>query len=136
MSPCFADSSWFIALLGPEDQYHSAAVRLAGRLQRKVITSEYVVLEVINHLSEPRLRARAGAFIRSVSADPHCTVLAASSELLEKGLKLFLDRPDKSWSLTDCTSFIIMRERNIADALTADHHFEQAGFVALLRQSI
>ena len=46
---------------------------------------------------------------------------------------MFAARPDKDWSLTDCISFVVMQERNIQDALTADHHFEQAGFVALLK---
>jgi hypothetical protein len=43
------------------------------------------------------------------------------------------DRPDKDWSLTDCISFVVMEDENIKEALTADHHFEQAGFVALLK---
>lgn len=40
-----------------------------------------------------------------------------------------------AWSLTDCSSFIVMEERGLADAMTADRHFEQAGFRALLRQT-
>jgi predicted nucleic acid-binding protein len=42
-------------------------------------------------------------------------------------------RPDKDWSLTDCTSFVVMENENIKEALTADRHFEQAGFTALLK---
>ncbi len=42
-------------------------------------------------------------------------------------------RPDKDWSLTDCISFVVMEEHGITDALTGDHHFEQAGFRALLK---
>jgi predicted nucleic acid-binding protein len=53
--------------------------------------------------------------------------------LFSRGHQLFIDRPDKTWGLTDCISFALMQERNIRDALTADRHFEQAGFVALLR---
>jgi len=30
--------------------------------------------------------------------------------------------------LPDCISFTVMRDSGIAEALTADHHFEQAGF--------
>jgi uncharacterized protein len=48
-------------------------------------------------------------------------------------LDLYRDRPDKAWSLTDCISFVVMADKGIRDALTADHHFEQAGFVALLK---
>ncbi len=59
--------------------------------------------------------------------------IPASSELLRRGVALFEQRPDKSWSLTDCTSFIVMEDRGIREALTGDHHFEQAGFTPLLK---
>jgi hypothetical protein len=39
---------------------------------------------------------------------------------------------DKEWGLTDCISFVVMKERKLTDALTTDHHFEQAGFKSLL----
>jgi len=45
---------------------------------------------------------------------------------------LYQNRPDKNWSLTDCISFVVMQEHGITEALTADRHFEQAGFVPLL----
>jgi hypothetical protein len=49
------------------------------------------------------------------------------------GLQLFGDRPDKEWSLTDCISFVVMEKEGVREALTGDKHFEQAGFVALLK---
>ena len=52
---------------------------------------------------------------------------------VQEAIELYNNRPDKSWSLTDCTSFILMRSRGITQALTADRHFEQAGFTALLK---
>jgi len=65
--------------------------------------------------------------------DPEVTIVPASADLWQRGVALFASRPDKDWSLTDCISFVVMQERGIADGLTADHHFEQAGFVALLK---
>jgi len=59
--------------------------------------------------------------------------LPASQELFERGLNLYRQRPDKDWSLTDCISFVVMREHGVTKALTADRHFEQAGFAILLR---
>jgi hypothetical protein len=53
--------------------------------------------------------------------------------LFEAGLRLYSDRPDKDWSLTDCTSFVVMKRLRITEALTADRHFEQAGFKVLLK---
>ena len=59
-------------------------------------------------------------------------VIPVSSDLLMRAKALFASRPDKAWSLTDCTSFIIMQEHRLTEALTTDHHFTQAGFHALL----
>lgn len=53
--------------------------------------------------------------------------------LWRRGLGLYAARPDKAWSLTDCISFVVMTDRGLTEALTGDHHFEQAGFRALLR---
>lgn len=60
------------------------------------------------------------------------TIVAASPELMHRGIELYEARSDKDWSLTDCTSFIVMQDRGLTDALTGDHHFEQAGFRPLL----
>lgn len=52
---------------------------------------------------------------------------------MSQGIELYSQRPDKNWSLTDCISFQVMKSFGITEALTGDHHFEQAGFVALLK---
>ena len=62
-------------------------------------------------------------------------VLPATRELFDAGRALFASRMDKDWSLTDCVSFAAMHQMGLADALTADHHFEQAGFTVLLNRS-
>lgn len=61
-------------------------------------------------------------------------VTPASHDLFRRGLRLYFDRPDKEWSLTDCISFVVMGDEGLSEALTGDHHFEQASFTALLRQ--
>jgi hypothetical protein len=53
-----------------------------------------------------------------------------------RGIQLYNSRLDKDWSLTDCISFVVMRERGITEALTGDHHFEQAGFTTLFKQAV
>jgi hypothetical protein len=62
-------------------------------------------------------------------------IIPASQELLTAGWTLYSQRPDKEWSLTDCTSFAAMKQEQLAQAFTSDHHFEQAGFVKLLPHS-
>jgi predicted nucleic acid-binding protein len=69
-----------------------------------------------------------------VRSHPTYEVIPASADLFEAGLRLHADRSDKAWSLTDCFSFVVMEQRGIRQALTFDHHFEQAGFEALLRR--
>jgi predicted nucleic acid-binding protein len=65
--------------------------------------------------------------------DPTDVVVPAEQSLFERGIQLYLQRADKKWSLTDCISFVVMQDRGLLDALTGDHHFEQAGFNALLK---
>jgi len=59
-------------------------------------------------------------------------VVHVDEELIQRGLEMFKARNDKDWSLTDCISFVVMKEKGITMALTSDHHFQQAGFEKLM----
>jgi predicted nucleic acid-binding protein len=72
------------------------------------------------------------ALLGGIRASPRTRVIPLDSLLLQRGLDLFAGRPDKNWSLTDCISFVVMQDEGLTEALTADGHFEQAGFKALL----
>jgi predicted nucleic acid-binding protein len=130
----FADTSYFLAVLIPADANHLAARRWAETHRIPLITSEYVLVEVGNYLSPAPARRLFGPFCRALLSDGRMTVVPASSTLLARGSELYQSRLDKPWSLTDCISFVIMQDHEIRDALTADHHFEQAGFTAILKQ--
>ena len=69
----------------------------------------------------------------SLMSDPRVEIVPPDAELWRRALDLYLNRPDKDWSLTDCTSFVVMTERKLPEAATGDRHFEQAGFRVLLR---
>ncbi len=73
-------------------------------------------------------------FLQGLESDPNTSIVSLTNELYDKVFDLFRDRSDKEWGLVDCVSFVVVRERGINDALTADEHFIQAGFRALLRQ--
>jgi predicted nucleic acid-binding protein len=77
--------------------------------------------------------AYAARFFCSFQSEPFVEVASTSATKYNAALDLYQQRPDKDWSLTDCLSFQLMQERGITEALTADHHFEQAGFIAVLR---
>ena len=100
-----------------------------------MVTSDLIIIEVLNALStHPHgVKRHAAEYFERVKDLTGFTIIRCSSILFEQAIRLYLQASDKSWSLTDCASFIIMRERNITEALTFDHHYEQAGFKALLR---
>ena len=75
----------------------------------------------------------SSTFCRTSRSDPNVHIIPASHDLFQQGCELYFKRPDKNWSLTDCTSFVVMKEYGLTDALTTDHHFEQAGFTVLLK---
>ena len=128
----FIDTVFIQALLNKADQYHSDARRLATKLRSAdVWVTEAVLIEVGNALAGFD-RAGAAQFIRSAYRTPNIRVVACDSDLLHRALDLYESREDKSWGLTDCISFVVMKENEIHDALTADQHFVQAGFRVLL----
>jgi predicted nucleic acid-binding protein len=91
-----------------------------------------VIVEVADALSAPRVRQRVLGFIDKLTNDPNTIVISDLAPWYKAGLELYGNRPDKSWSLTDRISFAVMEARSIREALTGDHHFEQAGFTPLL----
>ncbi len=132
MSPCFADTFVFLAAASPTDRMYLAAIH-AFKSNRRMMTTAWVLTEVADALCAAKSR---GAFLRLLDHlrnDRRMTIFPPSEQLFDLGLDLYRRRPDKDWSLTDCISFVVMQERGITDALTGDHHFEQAGFVALLK---
>lgn len=134
-SMVFLDTGFAIALLSPRDQYHAAAFRLAAEIRRqrtRIITSDAILLEIGAALAKSAYRPAAIKFIDGLRADPSVEIVSLDSSLLDVAYQLFRERPDKEWSLTDCVSFIVMRERRISQALAADDHFTQAGFIPLL----
>ena len=130
--PIFIDTSYLLALVNRRDKYHEAAKVLAGRIEPPFVTSDAVLFEVGNALSRPPFRKLGISTLRHIRQDQGIEVVTVDAPLFEETVKLFQQRPDQNWGLTDCSSFVIMHQRGIRQALTADKHFEQAGFVRLL----
>jgi predicted nucleic acid-binding protein len=132
----FADSSYWIALLNPDDYLHDKACQLSAEKSWVLtVTSEMVLTEVMNHFSASRasLRRAAAAAVKDICDDANCRVIPQTSDQFRNAVRLFEQRDDKQWSLTDCASILIMQAEGIHEALTHDTHFTQAGFTALLR---
>ena len=133
MNEVFADTFYYIALLNPADQHHEAAVRHFATMKRPMVTTAWVLTEVADAFSSPPTRRTAHRFLGDLGARTRTRIIPPDDELFRRGLALYGARPDKAWSLTDCISFEVMREFGLAEALTGDHHFEQAGFRAAFK---
>jgi len=92
-----------------------------------------VLTEFGNAYCHPRDRADFTALYRALSNHPRVKIIPAETRFFQRGVELFKQRMDKEWSLVDCLSFVAMQDEGITEALTGDGHFEQAGFVALLK---
>lgn len=136
MSEVFLDTSFAIALSSVTDQNHVRAVELTNQIETnktRLVTTQAILLEIGNAFSKQRYRAAAIQLLESLETDPSVEVVLLTNGLYKLAFNLFKQREDKEWGLVDCISFIVMQERGISDALTADTHFQQAGFRALLR---
>ena len=136
MQRVFADSSYWVALLNPRDVLHEKARALSRQFDLgQIVTSEMVLTELLNSCSNAgvRLRQAAAEAVESLRGSSQATIAPQTSQLFSRALERYQARPDKTWGLTDCASFIIMEDEGLAIALTHDQHFIQAGFQALLR---
>ena len=131
MNRYFVDTSYWVALASTHDQDHSRAKQFNKEIRgSKLITSEFVILELLNYFSErgTALRTYTTALVDGFEQDPNIRIIPLSSELYHRAREKYIQFNDKGWSLTDCTSFLIMEDLAIEAALTFDHHFRQAGF--------
>lgn len=138
MTEVFLDTSYAIALSVSNDEHHERAIRLAEQLEAKgtgLITTRAIILEIGNALAGLRYRKAAVQLLDALESDPKVEIVPIREELCGLAFELYQNRLDKEWGLIDCISFTVMEERGITDALTADDHFRQAGFRALLKEN-
>lgn len=135
MSEVFADAFYWIALANPADQWHDAVKQYdVNNPAALIVTTEEILTEFLNFYAEAGTHRRriVGAMCAQVLLHPNITVMAQSSESFSQGLELYRQREDQGYSLTDCISMSVMRERGMQEVLTHDHHFAQEGFTILL----
>ena len=133
MNRVFADAFYFFAALNPSDAAHQRALAYATQHNERMVSTAWVLTELADGLARTEKRHVFAQLVARLHADPDTEIVPPTEELMARGTELYNSRPDKKWSLTDCISFVVMEERGIREALTGDHHFEQAGFTALLK---
>src|SRR5712671_5259907 len=135
MLTVLVDTAAWIALVNTRDELHNRAEQTMAELRRgtvALLTTEFVLLEVANALCTSAWRAKAVKLIDGFRSLPDLRIIPADTILLAEGWELYRSRPDKEWSLTDCTSIVVLQKEHIEQVFTSDHHFKQAGFVTLL----
>ena len=137
MNELLVDTSGWANLIDISQPYHDLAVQIYHdrRSQKyKIITTNYIICELVALLSSPlRIpKNKAIAFIQSLKKSPYLQIIHINEMIDSQAWDLLTQREDKNWSLVDCSSFIIMKKHRINEALTNDHHFEQAGLIKLL----
>ncbi len=133
MERLLLDTVFIQGLVNERDQHHQRAIALLPRVRAaEVWVTEAVLTEVADALSSSH-RLGAVRFIRRCYDTANIHVVPVDTALLDRALALYEARADKTWGLTDCISFIVMEDLGLADAVTADRHFIQAGYRALMR---
>lgn len=131
----FADACYWIALLNPKDRLHEVAKRVSRELGPcRIVTSEMVLVELLNGLGGfgDDKRKVAAQTVKSLESDPNVQIVPQTSLQFRYAVERYASRLDKEWGATDCASFLLMEEKCMSEALTADHHFRQAGFTILM----
>ena len=132
MKTVFADTSFYVALVNHRDEHHQRACQFAAEHEGAFVTSAWVIEELANYLCDAPNRPLFLSMYQDLRNDARVTIIPLSTELFDRGIELYAAREDKNWSLTDCISFSIMEQLQLHEAATTDHHFAQAGLVALL----
>ncbi len=131
----FLDTSGWMALLNADDQLHAAAVSAWLEIRRRrghIVVTDWVVAETGNGLAGTNRRQAFAQAVRMLPVTPEFHLIKIDEALLMSAVELYEARPDKTWGLVDCASFVVMDQEGIRDAITADRHFRQAGFRCLL----
>jgi predicted nucleic acid-binding protein len=135
MTPLFLDTSFVIALLNASDRHHEEAKAWHATLlkeQRPRLTTTAILLELGDGFARKGRWDLISPFLAAVVNDPMVQVVSVDGSLLQQAREFRDARQDKDWGLTDCVSFVVMGDHGLNEALTADRHFQQAGFRALL----
>ena len=131
----FLDTSFVIALENKDDVHHERAKALDRELlsqDARLLLHWGILLEIADGFARIDRRAKGNDLLARFRDEEGYRIHPITDELLLDSIGLYHERPDKQWTLTDCISFVLMEREGVTEALTADIHFRQAGFIAML----
>jgi hypothetical protein len=110
MSVVYADAFYFVARLNRRDEHHERVLKFSSEFRAHILTSDWVLMEVADALAKSESRSRIRDFILRLRQSATVDVIPASRELMDRAVELYHQHNDKKWTLTDCVSFVIMRD--------------------------
>jgi uncharacterized protein len=133
METLFADTFYWVALIHAKDQWHEKVRSYSASQNVPLVTTNLVLIEYLNFFgrSDQYLKQGVVNFYRQMQAAQSLQIITVDISLIESGVNLYANRLDKGYSLTDCTSMIVMKQLSIYKILTHDKHFTQEGFSIL-----
>lgn len=132
----FVDTSYIVSLVNERDDFHEKANELVELYDKTpLVITDVVLLEIGNSLAR-NYKAKAIEIFEEFFVSPEVEIVRLDKTLFTKAFGLYKIHADKTWGLVDCISFVVMEEREIANALTCDKHFVQAGFRALMLEPV
>lgn len=136
MKRTLIDTGYITALVSERDEYHEKANELVEIYDSKpLLVTDAVLLEIGNSLSRSHNYSAIEIF-EEFFVSEEVEIVRLDETLFNKAFELYKSHADKSWGLVDCVSFVVMKENGINDALTCDKHYVQAGFRALMLDSV
>jgi uncharacterized protein len=132
------DTSFIVALENKDDPHHARAKLLDGELlaENAVLLFHWgILLEIADGYARISRRAKGQELLAKFEKEEGYRLCPITKLLFQEAVALYRARSDKEWGLTDCISFQLMKQEGILEALTADVHFRQAGFTALLLET-
>lgn len=132
MEPRFLDTGYLLALELANDINHQRALEHWHGLTLSLpplVTTSYVFDETMTFFNSRGLHPKAVRVGSNLLRSPSVELIHVDEALFHEGWAYFQKHKDKEYSLTDCISFAVMRQRGIRTALAFDHHFTQAGFI-------
>ena len=132
MNQVFLDTSYLLALELGDDQHHQVASRHWRQAKRRLpllVTTSYVFNETVTYFNSRGYHTKAVTVGNMLLHSPSVRLIHVDEPLFFAGWAYLQQHQDKSYSLTDCISFVAMHNAGLTTAFTFDQHFVQAGFL-------
>jgi uncharacterized protein len=128
----FVDSGAWFALSVASDPDHERAKQVVSENVEPLLTTDYVVDELLTLFVVRREKAKGREWLRDVLGNADIELVQVDQELFAEACRIYTDFADKDWSFTDCTSYATINRLGIKKAFSFDRHFQQFATVQVL----